>query len=96
MTKIDIDTGKVRDSARDLMFSAQNYKNTIDSLYDDTLKRMPENRVWYGQSANGYVNETQRQKTNLEGHANDSIVLSKVLIEYLDTLENIAKINVIK
>lgn len=96
MTKIDIDTRKVRDAATDLIISAKNYKSTLGSLYDGTLKKMPENKIWYGASANAYVIETQKQKENLEKHAEDTITLTNALIDYIDALESATRIDIMK
>jgi len=96
MTKINIDTTKMRDAANDLLFSSKSYMSNIDSLYDDTIKKMPDERVWYGHAANIYVRETQKQKVVLEKHADSSLKLAKTLINYVDALESAVKTNILK
>ncbi len=85
MTKIDVDTTKLRGYAEDLSTSADEYLKTIEDLYTEMCDI--KGKIWTGTAAEAYVEMCKKQKEEYLKHANAMKSLSTALLSYIDTLE---------
>jgi uncharacterized protein YukE len=85
MTKIDIDTTKLKGYAEDLDTSADEYIKNIDDLYNEIIDM--KDKIWTGAAAEAYVKNCEKQKGTYLKHANAMKSLSTALLDYINTLE---------
>lgn len=80
--KIEIDTEKMRESAKDIMSLANELTVVLDDMFDK-LSSVSQRSVWIGDSAEEYSNRVNIEK-------NDYINFSKILYQYGKVLNDTA------
>lgn len=80
--KINIDTEKMRESAKDIMSLANELTVVLDDMFDK-LSSVSKRNVWVGESAEEYSNRVNIEKK-------DYINFSKVLYQYGKVLNDTA------
>lgn len=80
--KIEIDTEKMRESAKDIMSLANELTVVLDDMFDK-LSSVSKRSVWIGDSAEEYSNRVNIEKK-------DYINFSKVLYQYGKVLNDTA------
>lgn len=87
MTKIDVDTAKLKDCGKDILSASTDFNSNISSLFERMYNVPITTKEWIGKSSKIYASNVLKEKSNYDNYGTELKKLGQSLIDYADDLE---------
>lgn len=96
MSKIKINTDKIKNAGEELQSIAKDYNTIVNNVYS-IINKLPSDGAWVSDKANSsvnlFINIVSKDKSSMLGLANNINSLGIKLVNYANNMESIADDN---
>ena len=93
MTKIKVDTTKLRECSKDILTGTSAFNSNINSLYSRLYNVPKTTKEWVGIASNNYASIVLKEKAQYVTYGNVLKTMGEMLRDYADDIEKAVKNN---
>lgn len=91
MTKIDVDTIRLKECGANMVAASRNFNTDINNLYSMMYNVPRTTKEWVGIGANNYASIALKEKRQYVAYGNTLKKMGEILKEYAEDIESIVQ-----